>query len=65
VAVGASDPSAGFSADGHRNNFAAFLAALEAGRAPPVDGLEARKAVRIILAVYESARRGGAPVRLD
>ena len=65
VAVGASDPSAGFSADGHRDNFAAFLAALEAGRAPPVDGLEARKAVRIILAVYESARRGGAPVRLD
>jgi UDP-N-acetyl-2-amino-2-deoxyglucuronate dehydrogenase len=65
VAVGAANPSAGFSVDGHRDNLAEFLAALEAGRAPLVDGAEARKSVRIILAIYESARRGGAPVRLD
>ncbi len=65
VAVGASDPAAGFSADGHRENFAEFLAALEAGREPLVSGAEARKAVRIILALYESARQGGVPVRLD
>ena len=64
-AVGASSPSAGFSAEGHRANFADFLAALEAGRPPGVDGFEARKSVRIVLAIYESARRGGAPVRLD
>lgn len=64
AAVGASDPSAGFSADSHRENFAAFLEAVAAGRRPAVDGREARKAVRTILAVYESARRGGAPVEL-
>jgi len=65
TAVGASDPSAGFTADSHRDNIAEFLAALDEGRTPSVDGHEARKAVRIILAVYESARNGGVPVLLD
>jgi len=60
--VGASDPSAGIDFEGHRAVFAEFLAALEAGTSPPIDGAEARKAVSTILAVYESARRGGAPV---
>ena len=60
--IGASDPSAGVDAKGHTAVFAEFLAALEAGKAPPIDGEEARKAVSIILAIYESARRGGAPV---
>lgn len=65
AAVGASDPSAGFTADSHRDNMSEFLSALDAGRKPSVDGREARKAVRIILAMYESARNGGAPVQLD
>lgn len=65
AAVGASDPAAGFSADSHRDNIAEFLAALDEGRRPSVDGHEARRAVRIVLAVYESARQGGAPVPLD
>ena len=65
AAVGASDPSAGFSADSHRDNFAEVLAAIDENRTPSVDGQEARKAVRIILALYESARQGGAPVALD
>ncbi len=44
-AMGASDPSAGFCVDGHRENFAEFLAAIDEGREPLVDGAEARKAV--------------------
>jgi UDP-N-acetyl-2-amino-2-deoxyglucuronate dehydrogenase len=52
---GAADPAAlGFQA--HRRQFDDFLDALEAGRPPAVDGVEARKAVRIIEAIYESAR---------
>jgi predicted dehydrogenase len=64
VSVGASNPSAGLTADGHRDNFAGFLAALDAGKEPPISGREARKAVAIILAIYESAKRGGQPVEL-
>ncbi|HSW45985.1 MAG TPA: Gfo/Idh/MocA family oxidoreductase [Phycisphaerae bacterium] len=63
VSMGASNPSAGMTADGHRDNFASFLKALDEGRRPEIDGLEARKAVQIILAVYESARTGK-PVEL-
>ncbi len=58
VSVGAANPSAGMTADGHRDNFASFLAALDAGKSPEIDGPEARKAVAIILAIYESARTG-------
>jgi predicted dehydrogenase len=58
VSVGASNPSAGMTADGHRDNFADFLQALDEGRRPAIDGREARKAVQIILAIYESARTG-------
>lgn len=60
--IGASNPSAGVEASGHRAVFAQFLAALESGTTPSIDGAESRKAVSIILAIYESARRGGAPV---
>jgi len=58
VSIGAANPSAGVTADGHRDNFASFLAALDEGRSPDIDGPEARKAVRIILAIYESAQKG-------
>jgi len=58
VSMGASNPSAGMTADGHRDNFASFLKALDENRQPEIDGVEARKAVEIILAVYESARTG-------
>lgn len=63
--LGASSPSAGFTADGHRANLADFLAAVRERRRPEVDGREARKAVAIVLAIYESSRRGGVPVTLD
>jgi UDP-N-acetyl-2-amino-2-deoxyglucuronate dehydrogenase len=58
VSVGAANPSAGMTADNHRANFAEFLAALDAGKEPPISGREARKAVEIILAVYESSKTG-------
>lgn len=51
---GASDPSA-ISFEGHRRQFGAFLDALDAGEPTPLDGREARKAVEIILAIYQSA----------
>ena len=60
--IGASDPSAGLDCEGHKAAIAEFLAALESGRSPPIDGREARKAVSTILAIYESARLGGVPV---
>jgi len=57
VAAGASDPKA-ISADNHRRNFEAFLKALDEGAEPELNGREARKAVEIVLAIYESARTG-------
>jgi predicted dehydrogenase len=52
---GVSDPAA-ISYQNHTLNFKAFLDALEQGRAFEIDGKEARKAVEVILAIYESAR---------
>ncbi|AEJ60912.1 oxidoreductase domain protein [Spirochaeta thermophila DSM 6578] len=54
---GAADPGA-ISLEGHVRQFQAFVDALREGREPPVDGYEARKAVAIILAIYESAKTG-------
>ena len=64
ISIGAANPSAGMTADLHRENFAEFLRALDEKRRPAVDGREARKAVQIILAVYESAKQGGKPVEI-
>ena len=41
---------------GHRDQLADFLHAIDAGRAPVVDGREGRKSVEIIRAIYQSAR---------
>ncbi len=62
--IGAADPSAGVDARGHQAVFADFLHALEAGETPSVDGHEARKAVAIIRAIYESAQAGCTPVAI-
>jgi predicted dehydrogenase len=56
---GAADPMAINDAC-HTRNFAAFVAALHARRAPELDGLEGRKAVAIVAACYRSARTGRA-----
>jgi predicted dehydrogenase len=38
--------------------------AIRANRQPAVNGAEGRKAVELILALYQSAQNGGAPVEL-
>lgn len=56
-AGGASNPAA-ISHEGHRRQLADFARAIETGRAPAIDGREGRKAVELILAIYEAARTG-------
>jgi predicted dehydrogenase len=52
---GVSDPAA-ISFQLHAKNIASFIASIDAGRPFEIDGAEARKAVEIVLAIYESAR---------
>ncbi len=54
---GSSNPAA-ISHEYHRRQLADFVEAIETGRPPVVDGKEGRKAVEIILGIYESARTG-------
>lgn len=54
---GVSDPAA-ISYQSHQKNIAAFIASVEAGRPFEISGDEARKAVEIVLAIYESAKEG-------
>jgi predicted dehydrogenase len=56
---GSSNPAA-ISHVGHARQLADFVQAVEAGRPPLVDGGEGRKAVEIILAIYQSAATGRA-----
>ncbi len=53
----ASDPTA-IAGDGHQIQIADLVAAVKEGRPPMIDGVEARKAVEFILAIYESAKTG-------
>jgi len=61
--AGAADPKA-ISHGWHRLNLVDAIEAIRAGRAPAVDGAEGRKAVELILALYQSAQHGGVPVEL-
>jgi UDP-N-acetyl-2-amino-2-deoxyglucuronate dehydrogenase len=54
---GVADPAA-ISHENHARNFRAFLDALETGRDFWISGVEARKAVEVILAIYRSAQEG-------
>ncbi len=54
---GASDPAA-ITHENHRRNFEAFLNAITNNEPFVIDGLEAKKAVKLILDIYESARSG-------
>jgi predicted dehydrogenase len=56
---GAADPMA-IDYGMHTRNIEDFIRALDAGAAPAIDGAEARKAVAIITAIYESAASGQA-----
>jgi len=59
---GVADPAA-ITHENHTRNFKAFLEALEKGEDFWIDGPEARKAVEVIRAIYQSAREGG-PVKI-
>lgn len=61
-AAGAGAHPTGISAIGHTRIMHDFVAAIRARRAPLVTGEEARRALAVVLAVYESARSGH-PVR--
>ncbi len=54
---GVADPAA-ISYENHTRNFKAFLESLEKDERFWIDGPEARRAVEVILAIYESAREG-------
>jgi predicted dehydrogenase len=54
---GAADPKA-ISHEGHTRQLADFVRALRTGGQPAVDGAEGRKAVELILAIYQSQATG-------
>ncbi|MCA9191903.1 MAG: Gfo/Idh/MocA family oxidoreductase [Planctomycetales bacterium] len=54
---GAADPSA-IGHHAHAELFRDFLGAINENRAPAIDGVEGRRSVELILAIYESARTG-------
>lgn len=61
--LGANDPSA-INFDGHLRNFEDVVNAIEAGRKPLVTGQEGLKAVKVIDAIYRSAKQNGAWINL-
>ena len=62
--LGANDPSA-INFDGHLYNFEDVVDAIEAGTTPLVTGEEGLKAVKVIDAIYRSAKQDGFWVELD
>lgn len=61
--LGANDPKA-INEDQHRRNFEEVARAIAESRQPATSAAEARKAVALINAIYQSARHHGAKVRL-
>lgn len=61
--MGANDPSA-IDFSGHQRNFQDVVTAIQENRKPMVDGQEARKAVALINAIYESAQNGSKRILL-
>lgn len=61
--LGANDPNA-INFTGHQRNFEEVVNAINDGRRPSVDCHEARKAVQLICAIYQSARNDGQWVTL-
>jgi predicted dehydrogenase len=64
---GAADPAA-IGHHGHARQFQDFVTAIRKGTKPAIDGPEGRRAVEIILAIYQSAETGKAvqiPLRGD
>jgi predicted dehydrogenase len=63
--AGAQANAASISADLHARNISAILNAWSEGREPETCAAEARKAIAIVVAMYESNRRDGAPVNVE
>ena len=61
--AGAADPSS-IDFSWHQRNFEDVVLALKEGRAPQVSGQEARRAVALIRAIYQSAENGGEKVEV-
>jgi predicted dehydrogenase len=61
--AGANDPKA-IGHAWHRANLEEAVAAIRSSKQPAVNGAEGRKAVELILALYQSAQAGGEPVEL-
>ena len=57
-ASGGSSNPASISHEGHRRQLVDFVRAIETNSAPLIDGREGRRAVEIILAIYQSAATG-------
>jgi UDP-N-acetyl-2-amino-2-deoxyglucuronate dehydrogenase len=58
-AGGASDPAA-IGHHGHAHQFADVLEAIKTGKKPQIDGIEGRRSVEVILAIYKAAETGQA-----
>ena len=61
---GVASSAAAMGNDLHARNIQAILSAWDEGRDAETNGPESRKAVAIVLAIYESTRRGGSPVNI-
>ena len=61
--AGANDPKA-IGHAWHKANLIEIINALIAGKEPSINGPEGRKAVELILAIYQSARNNGIPVQI-
>lgn len=61
--IGANDPKA-IDFTGHQRNFEDVVAAIHDDTAPKIDGREAKRAVALICAIYESARNGSRRIEL-
>lgn len=62
-AAGVASNAAAVGSDLHARNIAAILSAWDEDREAETNPLESRKSVAIVLAIYDSVRRGGAPVK--
>ncbi|MET0555071.1 MAG: Gfo/Idh/MocA family oxidoreductase, partial [Vicinamibacteria bacterium] len=58
VTAGSGSSPTGLAPDGHRRLLADFVDAVRTGREPLVSGVEGRRSLALVLAVYEAARTG-------
>ena len=64
IGLGANDPSA-INFEGHTKNFEHIVYSIQNGTTPSVSAQEARKAVAVISAIYESAKSNGKKIKIN